>query len=58
MFNGMGGYTFLMTVTDNPDSFRLQIWETGGLQVYDSHPGTPIYDPASLPINRGNITFH
>jgi large repetitive protein len=42
-FNGMDGYTFLMTVTDNPDSFRLQIWEAGGTKVYDSHPDTPIY---------------
>jgi uncharacterized protein len=58
MLNGMGGYTFLMTVTDDPDSFRIQIWEAGGMQVYDSHPGTPKYDPANTPINRGNITFH
>jgi uncharacterized protein len=58
MLNGMDGYIFLMTVTDNPDSFRIQIWEAGGMQVYDSHPGTPIYDPANTPINRGSIVIH
>jgi len=61
-WNGMEGYTFLMTVTDDPDSFRIQIWDAAGEVEYDSESDpevpVPVYDPASMPINKGNITFH
>lgn len=58
IFNGMDGYTFLMAVTDDPDSFRIQIWKAGGMQVYDSQPDTPKFHPAYIPINRGSIVIH
>ncbi|MGC0406190.1 beta-xylosidase [Streptomyces sp. SAI-126] len=41
--NGKRGYAFRVTVTDDPDSFRLRIWaESGGAVVYDNATGSKI----------------
>ena len=55
---GDQGYGFLLTVTDNPDRFRIQIWDTLGGLVYDNELGAGIFDLPYTTISKGNITFH
>ena len=41
--NGAGTYTFMIKAVDNGssgDTFRIQIWDSNGLTVYDNHTDT------------------
>ena len=58
--NGIGGYTFLVTVSD-ANAYRLKLTQTSdGAVVYDNVPGSP--DDIDLatpqPMGGGNITLH
>ncbi|WP_210583666.1 family 43 glycosylhydrolase [Streptomyces sp. GESEQ-35] len=47
--NGTRGYTFRITATDAPDTFRIRIWKTSG--------GDVVYDNATSPKLMGIITL-
>ena len=58
--NGIGGYNFLLTVTDGtPDKFRIRITNAGGV-VYDNVPGGSTQLDAANPqaIAGGSIVVH
>ena len=57
-YNDFTGYRFLLTVLDNSDSFRIQIWDTDGYVVYDNELGAGIFKLPYTLISKGNITFH
>lgn len=41
--NGESGYSFRITATDGPDTFRIKIWKTsGGQVVHDSIAATMV----------------
>lgn len=59
MFNGADGYSFMLTVADGDDYFRLQIWElASGMLVYDNQPGDAEFAPATTPLGGGKIMCH
>ena len=59
LFNGVDGYSFMLTVVDGSDSFRIQIWElASGTLVYDSQPGDAEFAPATTPLGSGKIMIH
>jgi hypothetical protein len=58
MFNGVEGYSFMVTVADDVDAFRIQIWDAGGMLVYDSQPGDAEFAPATSLLGGGRIAFH
>ncbi|MEV1067947.1 family 43 glycosylhydrolase [Streptomyces sp. NPDC050263] len=45
--NGKSGYSFRITATDGPDTFRIKIWKTSGGQV--------VHDSGTAPV-RGIVT--
>ncbi|HYI11426.1 MAG TPA: DNA/RNA non-specific endonuclease [Thermoanaerobaculia bacterium] len=48
--NGTGSYAFVVTVVDgNPDTFRIQVWDSSNAAIYDS---------ATQAVTGGNITVH
>jgi endonuclease/exonuclease/phosphatase family metal-dependent hydrolase len=66
-FNGMAGYTFLLSVVDGSeklggdgfDYVRLQIIEqVSGMLVYDSQPGSVELAPPATMLGGGSITIH
>ena len=54
--NGQDGFTFQVTVTDEPDRLRMQIWNSAGALVLDSR-GSNAGD-GTTPILGGQITVH
>ena len=59
--NGTAGYSFLVTVSDSPDKYRIRIWETSsGTTVYDNVPGGSDDIDAANPqsIGSGSIVIH
>jgi hypothetical protein len=66
IFNGMDGYTFLLSAEDGStklggsgiDTFRLQIWDASGALVYDTEPGAWEYAVPVTPLGGGSITVH
>lgn len=58
-FNGIDGYSFMLTAGDGTDTFRIQIWEVAsGMLVYDNQPGEAEFAPATTPLGGGKIMFH
>ena len=61
--NGEGNYGFMLTATDaqikdNPDKFRIKIWEIDGEMVYDNNVGAgDSADPATV-LGGGSIVIH
>jgi len=58
-FNGVDGYSFMLTAMDSSDAFRIQIWElASGMLVYDNQPGEAEFAPATTPLGGGRIMIH
>ncbi len=58
-FNDADGYSFMLTVADASDCFRLQIWElASGMLVYDNQPGDAEFAPATTSLGGGKIMIH
>jgi FtsP/CotA-like multicopper oxidase with cupredoxin domain len=58
--NGVAGFDFVVSATDNPDGFRLRVWRAAdGVTVYDNAPGLPDdidrFDPP--PVTTGAVTI-
>lgn len=57
---GVAGHRFLLSVSDGPDGFRLQVWDAAGASVYDNLRGAPddldAFDPP--PITAGSVVVH
>ena len=59
MFNGVDGYSFMLTAVGGIDYFRLQIWElASGMLVYDNQRGDAEFAPATTPLGGGKIMIH
>lgn len=66
VFNGVAGYTFLLSAEDGSeklggngiDTFRIQIWDVSGVLVYDTEPGSATYAVPITPLGGGSITVH
>jgi predicted extracellular nuclease len=66
VYNGMAGYTFLLSTEDGNvrlggngiDTFRIQIWDASGVLVHDSEPGAAEYAVPTTPLGGGSITVH
>ena len=62
--NGTGNYGFMLTAVDgagkdNPDLFRIKIWETGDdTVVYDNQMDAPDDADPTTGIGGGNIVVH
>ena len=54
--NARSGYGFWFVATDNPDKFRLKVWElSSGTVIYDNQSGAVLGTMPTLPLNRGTI---
>ncbi|MFP3938702.1 MAG: hypothetical protein ACOC7L_01615 [Acidobacteriota bacterium] len=58
---GQGGYEFLVAAVDGePDLVRAKVWKRNGLnriEVYDSQPGAADDEPATTPLEKGDVVI-
>jgi len=63
--NGVSGYGFLLTAWDGQvsggggqDKFRIKIWDSNGIVVYDNQMGASDTDDPTTVIQGGSIVIH